>query len=99
MIEAWRRWNYKRYEARVTATDDFAEFDQWASGPWTPDMVSKMSWDILIKGPQLGGIDAQTRRVIDLEIDERFQSRQPLIGNLITFAAAVMSAIALYRTW
>ena len=96
MIEKWRRWTYKRYEARLSTTGDFAEFEQWASGPWTPEIVSKMPWDVLIKGPQLGGIDAQTRRVIDLEIEKRFRSRQPLVANVISFVALVISLVALF---
>ena len=99
MIEAWRRWAYKRYEARIASTEDFAQFEQWASGPWTPDMVSRMPWDILIKGPQLGGIDAETRRVIDLEIDKRFRSIQPAIANLISAVALIVALIALYNSW
>lgn len=94
VMEAWRRWRYKRYEARVSAADDFAQFERWASGPWTPDMVSKMPWDILIKGPQLGGIDGQTRKVIDWEIEKRFQSRQPIIANVISFLALIVSIFA-----
>jgi hypothetical protein len=98
MIDAWRRWNYKRYEARISTTEDFAQFQQWASGPWTPDMASRMPWEILIQGPQLGGIDAQTRKVIDLEIDKRFRSRQPVIANLISLAALVVAVIALLKS-
>ena len=97
MFETWRRWTYKRYEARLSSTGDFAQFEQWASGPWTPKMVSKMPWNVLIKGPQRGGIDAQTRKVIDLEIEKRFRSRQPLITNVIAFAALVISLIALLK--
>ena len=89
MVNALRRWRYKRYEARVSTTDDFEQFERFASGPWTPDMTSKMPWDILIRGPQLGGIDAQTRRVIDLEMERRFQSRQPVIANVISFSALI----------
>ncbi len=70
MIERWRRWAYKRYEARLSSTRDFALFEQWASGPWTPEVVSRMPWEILIKRPQLGGIDGETRKVIDLEIEK-----------------------------
>lgn len=99
MIEAWRKWRYKRYEAKVAAADDFAVFDKWASGPWTPDIVCKMPAEVLIKGPQFGGIDAETRKVIDLELSRRFQSQQPLIGNLLAFAALILSAVALYRSW
>ena len=29
-----------------------------------------MPWEILIKRPQLGGIDGETRKVIDLEIEK-----------------------------
>lgn len=97
MIERWRRWAYKRYEGRVSTTDDFAQFDHWASGPWTPGMVAKMPWEILIKGPQLGGIDAQTRKIIDLEIEKRFRSRQPMIANLISFLALIIALIALFK--
>lgn len=99
MIEAWRRWRYKRFEARVASTDDFAQFDQWASGPWTPEIVSKMPWDVLVKGPWNGGIDAETRRVIDLEIEKRFRSIHPMIANLISTAALIVAAIALWRSW
>ncbi len=61
-------------------------------------MVAIMPWDILIRGPQLGGIDAETRRVIDLEIEKRFRSRQPAIANVISFAALVVAAVALWRS-
>ena|SRR5438093_369256 len=98
MFEAIRRWRYKQFEKRISVTGDFAQFDQWASGPWTPDMVSMMPWDILVKGPQLGGIDAQTRKVIDFEIEKRFRSsHQPLIGNVISFIALIVAMIALWK--
>lgn len=98
MIEAWRRWRYKRYEARVSSTDDFAQFDQFASGPWTPEMVSKMPWDVLVKGPQLGGIDAQTRRVIDMEMARRAQPVSPIISNVIAGLALIVSIFALIKS-
>lgn len=97
MIEAWRRWQYKRYEARVSSTDDFAKFDQFASGPWTPEMVFRMPWDVLVKGPQLGGIDAQTRRVIDMEMARRAQPVSPIIANVIAVLALIVSVFALLR--
>jgi hypothetical protein len=97
VFEPWRRWTYKRYEARLSTIGDFAQFEQWASGPWTPEMVSKMPWGVLIKGPQLGGINAQTRKVIDLEIEKRFASRQPLIANVFSFVALIISILALFR--
>ncbi|HEX5184129.1 MAG TPA: hypothetical protein VFW19_13405 [Allosphingosinicella sp.] len=93
MFERWRKWTYKRFERRVSATDDFAEFEQWASGPWTPEMATKMPWDVLVKGPQLGTIDAETRRVIDLEISRRFRSRQPIIANIISVAALAVALL------
>jgi hypothetical protein len=98
VLERWRQWSYKRYERRVSATDNFAEFEQWASGPWTPDMASKMPWDVLIKGPQLGTIDAETRRVIDVEIEKRFRSRQPLWQTVISLAALMVAVIALFKS-
>ena len=99
LIEAWRRWRYKRYEARIASTDDFTQFDQWASGPWTPEIVSRMPWDVLVKGPWNGGIDAEARQVIDLEIEKRFRSIHPMVANLISAAALIIAAIALWRTW
>lgn len=98
MIEAWRRWNYKRYETSVSTEDDFGLFEQWASGPWTPQIAAKMPWDKLINGPQLGGIDAQTRQVIDLEIEKRHRSLQPLVANLISLVALVIAIVALFKS-
>lgn len=99
MCEAFRRWRYKLYEARISKTDDFPEFERWASGPWTPDIAAKMPWNKLIKGPQLGQIDAETRKVIDLEIEKRFRSRQPVIANLIAAVSLIIAIVALCRTW
>lgn len=98
MIEAWRRWQYKRYEARVSSTDDFAKFDQFASGPWTPEMVSRMPWSILVKGPQLGRIDAHTRRVIDMEMARRAQPVSPIIANILALLALGVSIFALWQS-
>ena len=96
MMERLRRWRYGRKEARVSGGDDFAEFEKWFSGPWTPDVVSLMPWDILMKGPQLGPIDAESRRVIDLEIGRRFRSKQPMLQTIISVAALIVSLFALY---
>jgi hypothetical protein len=60
-------------------------------------MTAKMPWDILVKGPQLGGIDGQTRKAIDLEIEKRFRSRQPAIANVISLVALVVAIIALFK--
>jgi hypothetical protein len=81
----------------MSSADDFAQFEQWASGPWTPNMAAKMPWDILVKGPKLGGIDAQTRKVIDLEIEKRFRSRQPIIANVISLAALIIAIVAIIK--
>jgi hypothetical protein len=97
MIESWRRWRYKRYEARVSRTDDFALFDQFASGPWTLEMVSKMPWDVLTRGPQLGGIDPQTRRVIDMEMARRAQPINAKVANIIAIVAIFVSCLALFK--
>lgn len=99
MFERLRKWAYPRYAARIGASDDLADFEAFAAGPWTPDMARRMPWEILVKGPQLGAIDPETRRVIDLEIARRFESRQPLVGNVIALAALALSALALYRSW
>lgn len=60
-------------------------------------MVSKMPWDVLVKGPQLGGIDAQTRRVIDMEMARRAQPVSPIIANVIAVLALIVSVFALLR--
>lgn len=83
MREIWRRWAYRRYEARVASADNFAEFEKFTTGPWSPDMVTKMPWDVLVKGPQLGSIDAETRRVIDMEMARRAQPLSPIIANVV----------------
>lgn len=82
----------------MSSTGDFAQFDQFACGPWTPEMVSKMPWDVLVKGPQLGGIDNQTRRVIDMEMARRVQPISPAIANIIAVLALIVSIIALFRS-
>lgn len=97
MIERWRQWRYKRYEARVSSSDDFAEFEQLFSGPWTPDLVRKMPWDVLLKGPA-SQIDQQTRRLIDLEISRRLTPTHALISNIIAFFALSIATVALFRT-
>jgi hypothetical protein len=60
-------------------------------------MAGKMPWDVLIKGPQLGGIDAQTRKVIDMEIEKRFRSRQPIIANALSVLALAAAIGALFK--
>lgn len=98
MIELWRRWNYKRYEKSASTSDDFAKFEQFASGPWTSEIVSKMPWDVMVKGPQLGGIDEQTRKVIDMEMARRAQPASAAIANVIAALALVVSIVALLKS-
>lgn len=99
MIELWRRLTYSKWEHRMAASDDFSRFANFASGPWTPDMVRRMPWPILMRGPKLGGIDSETRKVIDLEVERRFRSPQPLITNLISIAALVVSILTALKIW
>jgi len=82
----------------VASADNFAEFEKFTTGPWSPDMVTKMPWDVLVKGPQLGSIDAETRRVIDMEMARRAQPLSPIIANVISFLALILSAVALLRS-
>lgn len=98
MFEAWLEWRYKRYEQKKAAADDFEEFEQWASGPWTPSIAARMPWRKLLEGPQLGNIDPETRRVIDLEIERRYRSRQPEIANFISVISLAVAIVALIRT-
>lgn len=82
----------------MASADNFAEFEKFTTGPWSPDMVTKMPWDVLVKGPQLGSIDAETRRVIDMEMARRAQPLSPIIANVISFLALILSAVALLRS-
>ena len=98
MIEGWWRWRYRRYERRTESTDNFAEFERFASGPWTTDVVRKMPWDVLVKGPQMGAIDAQTRRVIDLEIERRNRPRLPIVQIIIALASLALALeVAIFK--
>ena len=98
MNDLWRRWRYPKYETSLATSDDFGQFSRFASGPWTPDMTVRMPWDVLIAGPKLGEIDPATRRVIDLEVERRLRSRQPVVANVIALASLVISLIALIRS-
>lgn len=98
MFETWRRLTYDQYERRIASADDFAKFEKFASGPWTPAIASKLPWDVLVRGPQMGAIDAQTRRVIDMEMARRAQPVSPIIANIVSMLALIVSAIALVRS-
>ena len=96
MIEAWRRWNYSRLSKKLSASD-FKQFEEWASGPWTPAIAKKIPIAELLAGPPMGAIDAQTRKIIDLEVARRSQSISPIIANLISAWALIVAIIALYH--
>lgn len=34
----------------MASADDFASFEKFASGPWNPEIVSRMPWDVLARG-------------------------------------------------
>lgn len=97
IIERGRQWANKRYEARMSAADDFADFEEWASGPWTPEMVRRMPWKTLRQGPQLGEIDPETRRVINYEMERRQRSIQPVIANIISVIALAVAVLAHFK--
>ena len=96
MADYLRRWTYRRYEKRIGAADDLALFEALVSGPWTLEMAARMPEEVLLQGPQFGNIDADTRRIIDLELARRVGVRQQRPAK---FVALVVSALALYRSW
>jgi len=97
MIDKWKRWRYKRWEARVAAGDDFAKFVSLLDGPWTPEIASKMPIDVLLSGPQFGQINGQTRKIIDMELERRLRSWQPAISNVIALLALVVAVCAYFK--
>ncbi|MGK6321352.1 hypothetical protein [Sphingomonas sp. DT-204] len=97
MMETWRRWNYARFSNKIGSSDDFAKFEGWASGPWTPAIARKIPTPELLAGPPMGSIDAQTRKIIDLEITRRAQPVSPMVANIIAILALIVSVIALFK--
>jgi hypothetical protein len=97
LIEAWRRWKYRRLSEKLGASDDFKQFEEWASGPWTPALARKIPMAELLAGPPMGSIDAQTRKVIDLEVARRSQSISPIIANVISALALIVVIMAFYH--
>lgn len=97
MIERWRRWTWSRYESRVSDSDNFAEFERLFSGPLTPDLASRMPGELLVE--RRGKVDQGTRKIIDSELMRRLNSRQPIITNVISAAALIISLIALAKAW
>jgi hypothetical protein len=97
VIERWRRWTWKKYESRVSVSDNFAEFERLFSGPLTPDLASRMPGELLLE--RRGKVDQGTRKIIDSEMMRRLNSRQPIITNLISAAALIISLIALAKAW
>jgi hypothetical protein len=97
VIERWRRWTWKKYESRISVSDNFAEFERLFSGPLTPDLASRMPGELLLE--RRGKVDQGTRKIIDSEMMRRLNSRQPVITNLISAAALIISLIALAKAW
>jgi hypothetical protein len=97
VIERWRRWTWKKYESRISVSDNFAEFERLFSGPLTPDLASRMPGELLLE--RRGKVDQGTRKIIDSEMMRRLNSRQPIITNLISAAALIISLIALAKAW
>jgi hypothetical protein len=95
-MEAWRRWRYKRFVDQRSGADDFAKFEEWASGPWTPAIAAKIPMPELLAGPPMGAIDNQTRKVIDLELSKRYRSISPIIANIISLSALIVASFALF---
>lgn len=80
------------------SSDDLEVFEKLVSGPWTPDMARKMPWDILVNGPQLNGIDSETRSVIELEKARRIQPLHTSMNTIISSLALIVAIVALFRT-
>jgi len=97
MIERWREWNYNRLSNKIGASEDFTKFVEWESGPWTPAIARKVPFSRLLAGPPGGPIDAQTRRVIDIEIARRTQPLSPMVANIIAILALIVSIAAYFR--
>lgn len=94
VLDKWRQWRYKRWETRVATGDDFGKFVKLLDGPWTPEIAARMPIDVLLSGPQFGQIDAQTRRIIDMELERRLRSWQPAISNIIALLALIVAVCA-----
>jgi hypothetical protein len=95
MMEWWRRRTYNRFTRKKGASDEFGEFEEWASGPWTPSIAAKIPLPELLVGPPLGTIDAQTRQIIDIEVARRYRSISPAIANVISALALFVAIMAL----
>lgn len=96
MIEAWRRRNYPHLMKKIGSNDDFSEFVEWDSGPWTLEIARKLPERILRAGPPSGRIDADTRRVIDLEMARRSQFRTNATTIGISILALAVSIVGLF---
>jgi hypothetical protein len=97
-MEPWRQWKWKRYEARVSSSDDFAEFERLFSGPLTPDLASKMPLNVLLERRN-GQVSQDTRNIVDSEITRRLNSTQPMIANVISTIALIVALFALAKAW
>jgi hypothetical protein len=96
MIEKWRAWRWKQYERQVSASDDLAEFERLFSGPLTPTLAAKMPMTLLLD-KRSGQVGQETRSIIDSEINRRLNSHQPMIANILSAIALVLSIIALIK--
>jgi hypothetical protein len=90
VIEKFRRWKYKRLEARVSTSENFAEFERLFSGPLTPDLASKMPLEVLLER-RSGQVGQETRSIIDSEITRRLNSRLPTIAIGLSVIAIIIA--------
>lgn len=96
-MEWWRRYRFDNIAKKRAASDKFEDFEEWFSGPWTPEIARKLPWKELIKGPLLGGIDAETRRVIELETMRRTPAYGVITANIMALIAIGISTISLLK--
>lgn len=90
-MEWLRRYRFERIARKRAEADDFSDFEEWFSGPWTPDIARKLPWKELMRGPLFGGIDDQTRRVIELETLRRTPSYGVIAANALALIAIGIS--------
>lgn len=97
MTELLRRWRYDRYAAKKGGSEKFADFEEWASGPWTPAIAHRVPMPELLQGPPLGAINDQSRKVIDMELERRSRSVSPMIANVISLLALAVAVAAVVK--
>lgn len=97
MIVRFRKWRFKRYEARVATSDDFAEFERLFAGPLTPDLAAKMPLSLLLE-KRSGQVGQETQNIVDSEINRRLNSRQPMLANVLSVIAIIIAVAALLKS-